>query len=608
MIVIKHNELPGFLLMLIFSFLMGSALAFFLTASMSAFLEIFGDQIHFLSYSYFISGLLSLILWYFFNKFQQKVAFSKLLIASLAGLIILTVLLIYLNTATQSDQTRKITVFFTYTCTTFYFFYKGVSFWSLAGRIYDVEQARRLFGFLGNGEVLASLTGFILGPTILSNTESGSGTVLLIWVAFGFLLLSLICLFFLSRRESEKLTSVPVNKIKTKITNSNRKDRYFSLVLVFSALPVLTYYFVDFIFLNSTDIENIPDVFISGHDNPGADIARFIGYFFAIIAGIELLVKTFFFQWFMKNFGVKVGLSLLPAALLSFSILGVLMTIFNLEVELVFIVILLLKLGERVIFGAIHIPGFQIMYQPIPENETALLQTRTQGLPVTIAMFLSGIILLASSYFGSDNLVFLFLPFIVILIIWLFYNHKLFDGYKDKLRIRLDSYAGTSDDNKAQFSGLDRLKKVIKERAPHRLKHSINIINFVNPYLLSEYLPVLTKSDDPEIVDLVQKNLEEKYYPHHTDQEKDEENKPEVVSEVFSQSWVLQSLRESSKKQKKAGLFYSREFFHSEILDEVLIYFQNPVYTNICHDTLGHTEKKSLAPWITSITTQDQSD
>ncbi len=599
MIVIKHNELPGFLLMLIFSFLMGSALAFFLTASMSAFLEIFGDRIHYLSYSYFISGLLSLVLWYVFNKFQQKVAFSKLLIVSLAGLIILTVLLIYLNTLynRKADPTlNEITVFFTYTCTTIYFFYRGVSFWSLAGRIYDVEQANRLFGILGNGEVLASLAGFMLVPTILSNADTGSGIVLLIWVAFGFLLLSLFSLFFLSRRESEKLASVPVNKVRSKYKDSNRKDRYFSMVLIFSALPILSYYFVDFIFLNSTDIENIPKVFKSGNGNPGVEIAKFIGYFFAIIAGIELLVKTFFFQWFMKNFGVKVGLSLLPASLILFSILGVLITILSPDVKLVFIVILLLKLVERVVFGAIHIPGFQIMYQPIPESEKTLLQTRAQGLPVTIAMFFSGITLLASTHFGNNNPVFLFLPFIVILIIWLFYNPRLFDGYKEKLKNRLDSYADTSDKNKDQFSGLDRLKKVIKEMVPNRLKHSISMINLINPYLLSEYLPVLTKSKDPEIVNLVQSNLDEKYYPYQTDRDIDRETKLEMVSEAFSQPWVLQSLRESSKKQKMGGLFYSREFFHSEILDEVLTYFQNPVYTNICQDTLEAYGEKVIRP------------
>ena len=159
---VQPAEEHGAALMLAHSAFMGFGTVFFETAASALFLGHYGASA--LPSVYLAAAALSAATGYGYSRLQNRLSFSSLMTGTL---VTLTLVVGALRGA----------LFLTQAAGLFFFamvFYRVLSiltdleYWAVAGRLYDLRQAKRLFGFVGTGEVVARIIGSFSVPLLLS--------------------------------------------------------------------------------------------------------------------------------------------------------------------------------------------------------------------------------------------------------------------------------------------------------------------------------------------------------------------------------------------------------------------------------------------------------
>ncbi len=138
---VEPAEERGAALMLAHSAFMGFGTVFFETAAAALFLGQYGASA--LPSVYLAAAGLSAATGYAYSKLQNRLSFDHLMTGTLVSLLVVVASL-------------RGALFFTQAASLFFFamvFYRVLSiltdleYWAVAGRLYDLRQAKRLFGF-----------------------------------------------------------------------------------------------------------------------------------------------------------------------------------------------------------------------------------------------------------------------------------------------------------------------------------------------------------------------------------------------------------------------------------------------------------------------------
>ena len=177
---IRPEERLATLLLLMHSCFVGMSIAFFFTAANALFLAEFGSEI--LPIAYFISAVTGALLGLIFSKIDKRFSFSGRLIANLIFLIG-SVIAFRVGFAISTARWLSFGLFILITPFVSFLY---IEFWGLAGRLFNLRQAKRLFGLVGTGEVVTSLLAYLSIPVIVNFM----GTVNLLFISGGSLFLS----------------------------------------------------------------------------------------------------------------------------------------------------------------------------------------------------------------------------------------------------------------------------------------------------------------------------------------------------------------------------------------------------------------------------------
>src|SRR4029453_5710216 len=98
-----------------------------------------------------------------YSSLQTRLSFRALMLATV-GFLVVTTSALRLGLA-MSDAGWLVFLLLVW--------YRAISiltdleYWAVAGRIYDVRQAKRLFGIIGSGEVVARIAGSFAVPLVV---------------------------------------------------------------------------------------------------------------------------------------------------------------------------------------------------------------------------------------------------------------------------------------------------------------------------------------------------------------------------------------------------------------------------------------------------------
>lgn len=354
------------------TFCQGAALLILYAASRAVFLASYPSSD--LPYVYVGVALGTVVMWLAFTLFERRLSPEILAAGTLA---LLTASLAGLRLWLAQDPTGwpalVLAIWFDVA-----YILSGLAFWGLANSVFDLAQAKRLFGLMGSGEFLAVCLAGLATPPLARLL----GAANLLWLAVAFMGASLACTAAMGRagralrpaREKER----PAADRPGPQFGVAFSDRYVAGIHLLWAIGIAGLFLTDLI-LNAQAQAHAP----------GAEsMAGFFGWFYALAAAVVLLLRAVAAGRIITGMGSVNALVLLPVALV-LACMGVTATASwtTAASPLVFWLAVSLKLLDYVIRSSFYRPAFMILYQPLATARRLAVQASVEGLaePVAVA-------------------------------------------------------------------------------------------------------------------------------------------------------------------------------------------------------------------------------
>lgn len=452
--------------------------SFFLATASAQFLSQF--EVRFAPLAYIAAGLVGYGVVAIFGFFRKRVPFSVLLFGTLFFVL---ALVLAFRVGFLFTDTRWLS-FALFVCIGPIATLMDLEFGGLAGRLFNLQQSKRLFSLIGSGEAAASIVGFFMVPVLLTVVDDALS--LLLYAASG-IAFCIVILAIIQRQLGDQLRGDEKSRAKHASAERGQiSKRYFVLLSLGMAALILSHYFIDFSFLSQTK---------SQFESREA-IGSFMGLFFGLARTAELLSKLFFANWLIRQFGLSAGLLTLPAGLLlcvglaalSGSILGTAAASFFLLVAGARFIMFVLR-------KSLFDPSSKVLYQPLPAGERFAMETRVGGTVRQVAMIIAGLALLALNRFPGFSVVFVMYVLVALLAGWVVISRKVFGEYRNRLVAMLRSLPKKA----LVASPAEVIRRRLLEATAPEVRFSGNVLRQVDPELLEDVVVDLAQSDVAEI-------------------------------------------------------------------------------------------------------------
>ena len=387
---VRPGEGRSAALMTAHSFFMGLSTVFFETAASALFLAQFEKQS--LPWVYMAAAVVSIATGAVYSIVKERLTFGRLMGGTLLFLL-LTVCALRLSLAVSAAAGLVFASLVWYRVLSIL---TDLEYWAVASRLYDVRQAKRLFGLIGAGEVVARIGGAFSVPLFVD----ALGVPNLLWLSAAALALCLVFLVgvlpLIARRHDPSIADQPHQA--RSLPEQFREvigDPYLRLVTGIAVLAVFGKYFVDFAFLEQ----------MKARYSDAKHLAGFFGLFSGLTQGLSLLTRVFVSGPLLQRFGIRVGLLVLPLTHIVCTALIVLnaLTGDGGGSALVFWLVIANQGVYKTLKHPIDNPSFKVLYQPLKSEKrlAAQISVETIFTPITIGIA-GGIMLLMSTLIAYD--------------------------------------------------------------------------------------------------------------------------------------------------------------------------------------------------------------
>jgi len=424
---IKQSEKATVYRLFLQSFLTGLATTFFFVSTSSFFIKHL--SLSQLPFAYILSGVVGYLIVMLYKKSLHHFGLITSIVITTSLYSIISFGLFAARIVENStDLITNLVAFVGCVCITPFSSLFSLTYSTISLRIFDLAQSKRLLAFIGLGEVIASILGYLTIPILLKIL--GSSHYLLLVTAVT-ILVSLIPIFKLASLNPSLGSHIQLSKSPVLINFYYLwKDRYFLMLGVCTFFSVIAIYLADYAYVLSVK-------FVAKENN--IETAIVVSVIFTVIKFGELLFSLFSAR-LLNTFGMKLSLLILPLLLVGSAILGFTSgTIFDSVYIFVLAFLLLNKWLERVVRKGITVPSMRVLYQVTKPDERAKLQTLIDGSLTQVATIASGLILLLLSFIFKGFTLYLSLYTLTgfclfFYLLWLLFSFKLYSKYKQKIQ------------------------------------------------------------------------------------------------------------------------------------------------------------------------------
>lgn len=413
---LKSGESQTVFLLISYSFVISVGLYIYYTAATTLFLSNFSNKD--LPVAYIAGGVLVFLIGKSNLYIQSKILYSTLSKWLVIGLTIVAGLLLYSYFIFQN----KWIVFALFLLIRANLFVFSFTFWIAASKIFNLEQAKRLFGLLGTGEVVAStIANFLVSYLVSHKLLTVEG---LLVIAIGCIAASIFFYAVIQQKYNQLLAfrKAPVADGAASAGSifTRQTSQYHLFVYLLAALPIVCLYLIEYIF--SVDSK--------AQYTDKEQLAAFIGQFLFTCSIIELIIKSFLYQFITNLFGVSSSLIVLPVALLIIAV--AILLLYTADINIFFLV-LMSRFFITSVRRSFSDTSFQLLYQPLPHTESIHLQNLVEIYIKPLGYIFAGgsLIFLTSSGFKNSTDVFSLL--LIYLVVWLVIAYLMRNEYKEKI-------------------------------------------------------------------------------------------------------------------------------------------------------------------------------
>lgn len=390
-------------LLLAYAFLLGIPGIVTETTAYALFLAEFDASA--LPYIYIGFAVVTTTLGFIYTKLQEQLSFSRFLTTSL---VVLLASLVLFRLLPEFVEARWPVVALAIWSEAIWVLV-SLALWTLAGRLLNVRQSKRLFGLIGASFTLSEITSGFSVPGLVGLM----GTTNLLLVAAAGVMGALIIQLYMSRVLADQLADSDEAVTESQEPESRStlsgliRNRYILLIFALAALSFMSYYVLDNIFYAQAEIRY----------NAAGELASFIGVFFALVGLLDMVLGTMISGRLLSRFGLQSGLLAMPT-LIAISAAGAAVTgtIFDGSVWL-FWPVIITKLVNEATKGPINGASARILYQPLPIERRLQAQTVVESIVEPLAGGLAGVMLLLFTSVlavGTVQLIYILLLFLAV--------------------------------------------------------------------------------------------------------------------------------------------------------------------------------------------------
>ena len=459
----------------LYSFFQSAALALLFTSASAIFLAHY--TIDTLPYVFMAAGILLMASYKFYNFLERFFTIRVLMLADV-GVLLLSILVLRAGYGLVSISVFALWLIIWHRVMAVYL---GAGFGKLVLLLFNVRQSKRLLGLVTSLDIPASVLGYLLASLLVPSI----GTINLLWLSAGVLLIAIICLFFLQRSSKDQFKIKAAPPLNFQLDRSHTTPSYFGSDFVFFLslscfLAVFTFILIEYAFLSQVDAK-------FGSEE---SIAYFIGIILGIGQLMAFLIKTAFYRTLLRKFGTKVVLLILPVTL-------ALVTFISLSSSALFkqsTVILWIWVGIMLVTdtlkSAIYNNSFLSMLQPMPQ-QPKLAGYDILGQVEALAIGLAGLLAIGLSWLNLPSLSLFALCLLVVILGWLasivMLNKKYVAIVQQALKKR-NLYNGTQQIHDKET--LELLHSKLLSNYPNEVIYALSLLNALPQEV---YEPILAR-------------------------------------------------------------------------------------------------------------------
>ena len=353
---------------------------------------------------YVFTALMAIIGSFYYDKVLEKYALNIIIDRTLVGSVIS---LIIFGIALNFNLASGLMLYIPYVWVAIFGLLTASQFWILANLVYNVREAKRVFGFIGSG----AIAGGIFGGYLTSLLTTFLNTEILLFVAALILSGCIPITRFIWKTEVVKLNIFQVSQRTGPKGDSPfkliKQSRLLSLIALVIGISVLIAKLVDYQYSD----------YASRLITDQEELTSFFGFWFSTLSVISLLIQLFLTKRIVGTFGVGKSLLWLPFGILIGSILLLILPQLW--------VVVFIKIVDGSLKQSVNKAATELLSIPIPINIKKKTKTFTDVVVDSIATGIAGFILIflingleiASTYIS--------LLIIALISIWLYFIYNL---------------------------------------------------------------------------------------------------------------------------------------------------------------------------------------
>jgi ATP:ADP antiporter, AAA family len=501
---IKTQEQKQIMLMLMTGFFMGVFIATYQVTADSLFLNRLGQ---YLNKAFLIAGSLGILTTALFSFFQNFVKFTTLTLASVLLVFIFTVSVHLM--LRYGDPAMSNRLIFTMYCMT------GpitavllLSFWGIFGRLFNFRQSKRIIGWIDTGQLVAAiLASFVIPFTtkVINRTEN-----YLVICSISILLASVLFIIISSKfsisKNNPREFSISVRR-ETRWINL-LGDPYILLLSAFLMVSMITFVFTQYSFQQLVR-EQYPNE---------REMTNFNAFFTGAVYGLSLLMQTFVNNKIISNYGLRISLFILPivvgififGAVVSGFVFGYDKGASQLGFVYFFLFIALTRMFNWTMRDSMENPIFKLFFIPLDNKVRFNIQSKIEGLVNESSRFLAGLLIFAFAMMPFFKIIHISILVLVLVGLYFLVIHKLYHGYRNKIRQKLESPDLQQDKLEQGFSQItNRLELMLNLPSSGKAVFSFKLLEKINSAHISSWVNNLMKNEDEATRHYAQERMNE---------------------------------------------------------------------------------------------------
>ncbi len=485
---LKEEELHKTLLLQLNIFLLITTLLIVKPTINSLFLsELTSDA---LPLGYVLTAIMAIVGSYFYDKILEKYPLNKVIEGTIIGSVIS---LVIFGIALTFNIAGGLILYIPYVWVAIFGLLTASQFWILANLVYNVREAKRIFGFIGAG----AIAGGIFGGYLTSILTTFLRTEVLLFVAAFIVFFCLPITKYIWKTEVVKLNTFQVS-LRTNPKGESpfkliKQSKLLSLIAVVIGLSVLVAKLVDYQYSD----------YASRLIEDQEELTSFFGFWFSTLSVISLLVQLFLTKRIVGTFGVGKSLLWLPSGIF----VGSILLLFLPQIW----VIIAIKIIDGSLKQSVNKAATELLSIPIPIDIKKKTKTFTDVVVDSIATGLAGFILIFFINGLNISSTYISLIIIALISVWLYFIYHLRKEYivsfKDLLDTSHIKKEKTAKKEIAVTSIVETVNKVLNNGSEGQILHMLQKTLEVKDERFFEAIKKLLIHESPKVRALAIENL-----------------------------------------------------------------------------------------------------